>query len=178
MKLGLRTKGLLNYYAVGQYGQRTFLLKMMTDTTAKEITEALRQPLQSRCQDTEKVLEFEKLILNGMPCNGVPKGTNIFFSCLSRRLSVEIDGKTLGSIRSESLARAFQGIYTDTNKGKKHKLKSISRKIYSFSSTTSQMKLTPSKKSVCVMRPTEYSVKCGSQKLNTMIGWNAFNNNN
>ena len=98
MKLGLRTKGLLNYYAVGQYGQRTFLLKMMTDTTAKEITEALRQPLQSRCQDTEKVLEFEKLILNGLPCNGVPKGTNIFFSCLSRRLSVEIDGKTLGSI--------------------------------------------------------------------------------
>ena len=116
MKLGLRSKGLLHYYAVGQYGQRTFLLEITSDVSTKEITKGLRKELQSRCQDIETVLEFEELILAGLPSNGVPKGTTIFFSCLSRRLSVEINGKSIGSIRSDSLAKAFQGIYTDTNK--------------------------------------------------------------
>ena len=140
-KFGVHSIGPNHVYAVGQYGERTFLLQLSCNSSAKDITSMLLKAVKVRCdsKDADKVEEFESLMLSSFP-NGAPKGTSIFFSTVGRKLSMEINGKYVGTIDSNVLSKAFSDIYTGTNK-------------------------------VCIMRPVDNNVKCGSQNLDSMIGY-------
>ena len=70
-KTGVRTKGPIKVYAVGQY-DKTFLLQMTFGVGAEKMASALKDALKPRCNDAQKVDEFEELMLKGLP-NGAPK---------------------------------------------------------------------------------------------------------
>ena len=112
-KFGVRTKGPIKVYAVGQYGQKSFLLKMTYGVNAQKMASALKDALKPRCNDAKKVDEFETLMLSGLP-NGAPKGTTLGFGTSDGKLSLEVNGKSVGTIGSSSLAKGFAGIYTDS----------------------------------------------------------------
>jgi hypothetical protein len=112
-KVGVRSKGPIKIYAVGQYG-KTFLLQMTYGASASKMTSALKAAMQSRCRDANKVNEFECLMLKGLP-SGAPKGTKIAFQTAGGKLSLSVNGRGVGSIESKPLASALAGIYTDGN---------------------------------------------------------------
>ena len=111
-KFGVRTKGPIKVYAVGQYGQKAFVLKMTYGIGAQKMASALKDALKPRCRDAKKVEEFEKLMLKGLP-DGASKGTTLAFGVSDGKLSLEVNGKSIGAIGSVALAKAFVGIYTD-----------------------------------------------------------------
>ena len=113
-KTGVRTKGPIKVYAVGQYSDSTFLLQMTYGVNAEKMASALSSALQPRCNDKSKVVEFEQLLLKGLP-NGAPKGTKLAFTTGGGKLSLDVNGKNVGTIGSKPLATAFANIYTDKN---------------------------------------------------------------
>jgi uncharacterized protein YcbX len=113
-KLGVRTKGPIKIYAVGQYGS-SFMLKMAFSVGAQKMSSALVDALKPRCKGCSKeITEFETLVLSGLP-NGAPKGTEMVFGTGGGKLTVTVNDKAIGSISSKSLASAFEKIYTDKN---------------------------------------------------------------
>lgn len=115
VKLGVRTKGPIKVYAVGLYGKGLFLLKMHLTVSASKMTLALKDALQPRCRECDDTIaEFETLLLKGLPA-GASKGTRFLFDTTRGRLTLSINEKQIGTIRSKSLAQAFAGIYTDRN---------------------------------------------------------------
>lgn len=112
-KLGVRTKGPIKVYAVGQYGD-TFLLKMSYGVGASKMTAALADALKPRCSDKDAIGEFESTLVSGLP-DGAPKGTMLAFSTSGGKLSVSVNDKDVGTISSKPLASAFKGIYCDGN---------------------------------------------------------------
>lgn len=111
-KLGVRTKGPFKVYAVGQYSDDSFVLKMNMGVGAAKMSSALADALKPRCKDVTKIAEFESLLLSGLP-NGAKKGTTLAFATRGGKLSVSINDKKIGAVSSKSLAMAFVNIYTD-----------------------------------------------------------------
>jgi hypothetical protein len=108
-------------YAVGQYGDSHFLLKMAMSVNAQKMSDALVEALAPRCRESKNrcgetdVEDFRNLLLTGLP-NGAPKGTELLFGTARNKLTVSINNKQVGSaINSKGLAAAFANIYTDKN---------------------------------------------------------------
>lgn len=114
-KTGVRTKGPIKVYAVGQYDDTTFLLHMTYGVGAEKMTNALKEALEPRMNagplDSD-IQQFEQLMLKGLP-KGAPKGTQMTFATGGGKLSLQVNGKHVGTISSKALAKAFAGIYTD-----------------------------------------------------------------
>lgn len=112
-KTGVRTKGPIKVYAVGQYDDSTFLLHMAYGVGAEKMTKALKEALEPRLgSDNGELQDFEQLMLKGLP-KGAPKGTQMAFGTGGGKLSLQVNGKHVGTIGSKPLAKAFAGIYTD-----------------------------------------------------------------
>lgn len=113
-KLGVRTKGPIKVYAVGEYDDGSFLLKMSYGVSAAKMAGALGDALKPRCSDAASIDEFEACLLKGLP-DGAPKGTQMAFGTGGGRLSVTVNEKSVGTVGSKALASAFAGIYSDKN---------------------------------------------------------------
>mmetsp|Transcript_47936 Transcript_47936/g.133693 ORF Transcript_47936/g.133693 Transcript_47936/m.133693 type:complete len:199 (+) Transcript_47936:53-649(+) len=74
-RLGVRTKGPIKVYAVGEYGD-TFLLQMSYGVGAAKMSAALGDALKPRCGDSKLIADFEACLTKGLP-NGAPKGTKV-----------------------------------------------------------------------------------------------------
>jgi hypothetical protein len=53
-------------------------------------------------------------MLKGLP-DGCPKGTCLEFGTSGGKLSLDVNGKTIGAVTSQDLAKAFADIYCDQN---------------------------------------------------------------
>lgn len=110
-KWGVRTKGPIKVYSVGQYGD-TFLLKMNMKVGAEKMASAMTDALKPRCKDAESIEEFKTAMLNGLP-KGCSKGSSLAFACKGGKLSMSANNKKIGCVKNKNLAKAFIGIYTD-----------------------------------------------------------------
>ena len=110
-KLGVRTKGPIKVYAVGQYDE-TFLLKMNMKVGAEKMAAALGDALKPRCSDTECIEEFKSVMTKGLP-KGCGKGMSLAFVTKGGKVAMSVNNKSIGSVSSKPLAKAFKGIYTD-----------------------------------------------------------------
>jgi len=113
-RLGVRTKGPIKVYAVGEYESGAFMLKMSYGVSASKMASALSDALKPRCSDAKVIADFEECLLKGLP-NGAPKGTKMVFSTSGGKLGVSINDKQVGSVGNGALCKAFSGIYTDKN---------------------------------------------------------------
>lgn len=111
--LGVRKIGPVKVYAVGKYSE-TFLLKMNMGVTAEKMAASTAKAIRPRCGDKDAVGAFEKCLIDGLP-NGCGKGTRLAFVTKGGKLSISVNDKQVGQIKSGSLAKAFAGIYTDKN---------------------------------------------------------------
>ena len=112
-KLGVRNKGPIKVYAVGQYDD-TFLLKMNMKVGAAKMASAMGDALKPRCGDEGCIAEFKDVMTKGLP-NGCSKGMSLAFVCSGGKVSMLANDKSIGCVDSQQLATAFQGIYTDKN---------------------------------------------------------------
>jgi len=110
-KLGVRTKGPIKVYAVGQYGE-TFLLKMNMKVGAEKMASALGDALEPRCKDGACIDEFKSIMTKGLP-KGCAKGMSLAFLTKGGKVAIKANNKSIGAVSSKPLAKAFQGIYTD-----------------------------------------------------------------
>ena len=108
-RLGVRTKGPIKVYAVGEYADGTYVLKMSYGVGASKMTSALVDALKPRCSDAASIEEFEACLLRGLP-DGAPKGTQMAFSTGGGKLGVAVNGKNVGSVGSKVLSSAFANI--------------------------------------------------------------------
>lgn len=117
-KLGVRTKGPIKVYAVGLYegagSAQTFMLKMSYGVGAKKMSSALSDALKPRCSDAKLISDFEDCLVKGLPA-GAPQGTELVFGTGGGKLSLSVNGKSVGTIASKPLAKAFANIYCDNN---------------------------------------------------------------
>lgn len=113
-RLGVRYKGPIKVYAVGEYDDGTYMLKMSYGVGAAKMTNALADALKPRCSDKAAIDEFSSTLENGLP-NGAPKGTQMEFSTGGGKLGVKVNGKKVGAVGSKVLASAFANIYCDGN---------------------------------------------------------------
>lgn len=113
-RLGVRYKGPIKVYAVGEYEDGTFMLKMSYGVGAKKMTSALADALKPRCSDAKSIAEFEECLIKGLP-NGAPKGTKLVFTTSGGKLGVAVNDKQVGTIGSKPLSSAFTNIYLDKN---------------------------------------------------------------
>ena len=113
-RLGVRYKGPIKVYAVGEYADGTYMLKMSYGVGAQKMTSALADALKPRCSDKKAIAEFEEATLKGLP-NGAPKGTKLVFSTSGGKLGITINDKVVGTVKSKVLASAFANVYCDKN---------------------------------------------------------------
>ena len=113
-RLGVRTKGPIKVYAVGEYDSGAFMLKMSYGVGAEKMASALADALKPRCGNAKLIKDFEDCLLKGLP-NGAPKGTKLVFSTSGGKLGVAINDKQVGNVGNSELCKAFKGIYTDKN---------------------------------------------------------------
>lgn len=66
-RLGVRTKGPIKVYAVGEYSDGTYELKMSYGVGAQKMTSALADALKPRCSDASSIEAFEACLLEGLP---------------------------------------------------------------------------------------------------------------
>ena len=66
-KLGVRTKGPIKVYAVGEYDNGDYVLKMSYGVSAAKMVSALGDALKPRCGDAKMVEKFEECLLAGLP---------------------------------------------------------------------------------------------------------------
>jgi uncharacterized protein len=117
LKLGLRTKGPIKVYAVGQYGKNIFVLKMAYSVNAEKLSGALMDALKPRCKAlgcSDQVEAFKAFVMGTLP-NGAKQGTTLVFHTGGGKVTLSVDGKPNVKIMGKSLAKAFAGIYTDAN---------------------------------------------------------------
>lgn len=115
-QLGVRTKGPIKVYAVGLYGEGTFVLQMARAVGAEKMSSALADALQPRCSGAcgaKDIQAFEELLLKGLP-KGAPKKTKLTFETAGGKLTLAVNDKKIGKIKSKALATAFANIYTDS----------------------------------------------------------------
>ena len=111
-RLGVRYKGPIKVYAVGEYSDGTYALKMSYGVGAAKMTSALADALKPRCSDAAAIEEFEECLAKGLP-NGAPKGTTMEFETGGGSLGVSVNGKGVGKVGSKMLSSAFANIYCD-----------------------------------------------------------------
>lgn len=111
-RLGVRYKGPIKVYAVGEYADGTYMLKMSYGVGAQKMASALSDALKPRCSDSKSIAAFEDCLLKGLP-NGAPKGTKLVFSTGGSALKVAVNDKAVGTIGSKPLAKAFANVYCD-----------------------------------------------------------------
>jgi len=114
VQLGVRYKGPIKVYAVGEYDSGTFLLKMSYGVGAQKMVSALGDALKPRIANAKLIEEFEDVLRKGLP-DGAPKGTVLEFATGGSKLGLSVNSKSLGFIGSKALCSAFAGIYTDPN---------------------------------------------------------------
>jgi len=114
--LGLRTKGPIKVYAVGQYGKSMFMLKMAFTVNAEKLSNALLDALKPRCGACEDhdVDDFKDMVMQALP-DGAKKGTTLLFNTGGNKVTLTVNGKAQGKIVGKAVAQAFAGIYTDSN---------------------------------------------------------------
>lgn len=110
-RLGVRTKGPIKVYAVGQYGE-TFLLKMNMQVGAEKMASALSDALKPRCSDKGCIEKFKTMMTDGLP-KGCGKGMNLAFVTKGGKVAMIVNNKAVGNVPSKPLANAFKGIYCD-----------------------------------------------------------------
>lgn len=110
----MRTKGPIKVYAVGEYDNGDYVLKMSYGVSAAKMVSALGDALKPRCGDAKMIEKFEECLLAGLP-DGAPKGTQMAFSTGGGSLKVAINDKSVGAISSKPLCEAFANIYKDKN---------------------------------------------------------------
>lgn len=113
-RLGVRYKGPIKVYAVGEYNDGRYMLKMSYGVGAEKMTSALADALKPRCSDKGAIEKFEDCLKKGLP-NGAPKGTKMEFSTGGGSLGVSVNGKKVGAVPSKVLSKAFANIYSDGN---------------------------------------------------------------
>ena len=113
-RLGVRYKGPIKVYAVGEYEDGTYMLKMSYGVGAAKMTGALADALKPRCKDSEAIESFKDCLSGGLP-NGAPKGTQMEFNTGGGSLGVSVNGKKVGAVGSKALSSAFANIYKDGN---------------------------------------------------------------
>jgi len=113
-RLGVRTKGPIKVYAVGEFSDGTYELKMSYGVSAQKMSSALADALKPRCSDAASIAAFEECLLKGLP-NGAPKGTKLRFATGGGKLGVTVNDKTVGAVGSKALSKAFANIYSDRN---------------------------------------------------------------
>ena len=87
--LGVRTKGPIKVYAVGEYDNGDYVLKMSYGVSAAKMVSALGDALKPRCGDAKMIEKFEECLLAGLP-DGPPGHTHAYTvrlgdSCFDRR---------------------------------------------------------------------------------------------
>jgi len=122
-KLGVRTKGPIKVYAVGQYGSDLFVLKMNISVNAEKMSQALIDALKPRCLEFNcadgQVEAFHDYVLQALPTNGAPKGTTLVFNTggtfnNNNKVTLSVNGKSAkGHVKGKAIAKAFKAIYTD-----------------------------------------------------------------
>ena len=113
-RLGVRTKGPIKVYGVGEYDSGTYMLKMSYGVSASKMSSALADALKPRCSDAKLIEEFEACLLKGLP-NGAPKGTCLVFDTSGGKLGLTVNDKSVATIGSKVLSSAFANIYSDKN---------------------------------------------------------------
>ncbi len=113
-RLGVRTKGPIKVYAVGEYEDGSYMLKMSYGVGAPKMVSALADALKPRCSDSKAIEDFEACLLKGLP-DGASKGTEMVFSTGGGKLGVQVNRKNVGTIGSKALSAAFPNIYCDSN---------------------------------------------------------------
>ncbi|CAB9496996.1 amidoxime reducing component 2 [Seminavis robusta] len=116
-KVGLRSKGPIKVYAVGQYGKSIFVLKMAYSVNAEKLSGALMDALKPRCEELgcgDQVEEFKAFVMDALP-NGAKQGTQLVFNTAGGKVTLSVNGKPASKISGKAVAKAFTGIYTDAN---------------------------------------------------------------
>lgn len=117
VKLGLRSKGPIKVYAVGQYGKDTFVLKMSHTVNAEKLSDALMEAIKPRCKAlgcSDQVEAFKEFVMGSLP-NGAKSGTTLVFTTGGGKVTLSVNEKKAVKIVGKTLAQAFAGIYTDSN---------------------------------------------------------------
>ncbi|KAJ1458012.1 hypothetical protein M885DRAFT_514578 [Pelagophyceae sp. CCMP2097] len=117
--LGVRKKGPIKVYAVGLYENnfsgKAFVLRMAMGVSAAKMTGALVDAVRPRLSGDAKALDdFAALLTKGLP-QGCKRDMCLTFGTSGGKLSVNVDGKNVGSVSSKPLALAFEGVYCDKN---------------------------------------------------------------
>ncbi|KAG7359472.1 MOSC domain containing protein [Nitzschia inconspicua] len=126
-KLGVRTKGPLKVYAVGQYGKSSshnnkpnnaFVLKMYMSISREKMSSALMDALKPRCKtfgcDANQDTEFQDMVLQALPSEGAKSGTVLTFTTFGNKVALTVNGKAAGKVSGKAIAKAFAAIYTDS----------------------------------------------------------------
>jgi hypothetical protein len=113
-KMGVRTKGPIKVYAVGEYKNGDFMIKMSYGVSAAKMSNALADALKVRFSDEKLISDFKKGLTSGLP-NGAPKGTEMVFHTGGGKLTADVNGKRVAMIPSKDMATAFANIYRDGN---------------------------------------------------------------
>jgi uncharacterized protein len=117
VKLGLRSKGPIKVYAVGQYGKHIFMLKMSYNVNAEKLSDALMEAIKPRCKTlgcSDQVDAFKEFVTGALP-NGAKAGTTLVFNTGGGKVTLSVNDKPPVKIVGKTLAQAFAGIYTDAN---------------------------------------------------------------
>ena len=109
--MGVRYKGPIRVYALGKYSD-TFMLKMAMGVSAEKIASSTADAVRPRCADKTAVDKFQCMLKDGLP-NGCSKGTSLTFGTGGGKLSIAVNDRSIGSITSKPLAKAFAAVYTD-----------------------------------------------------------------
>lgn len=109
--MGVRYKGPIKVYALGKYSD-TFMLKMAMGVSAEKIASSTADAVRPRCADKTAVEKFQCMLVEGLPI-GCSKGTSLAFGTGGGKLSIAVNDKSIGSIKSKPLAKAFAAVYTD-----------------------------------------------------------------
>jgi uncharacterized protein len=123
-KLGVRTKGPIKVYAVGQYGKTSpakpnnaFVLKMHMSISREKMSSALMDALQPRCKqfgcEVNQDKEFQQMVLQALSTGGAKSGTTLIFNTSGNKVTLTVNGKAAGKVTGNAIAKAFAAIYTD-----------------------------------------------------------------
>ena len=124
-KLGVRTKGPIKVYAVGEYGPKgkqhdLFVLKMYFNVNAEKMSNALVDALKPRCEnlgcEAGQVEAFKKYVMDALP-NGAKPGTTLMFNTGGNKVTLTVNnGKAAkDGVTGKAVAKAFASIYTDSH---------------------------------------------------------------
>lgn len=94
-----------------------FVLEMNFKVGAEKMASAIAESVAPRNikGNAKEVEELKALILSGIQSKGgsATKGTKFQFDCTTDGLSVSVDGKSQGKVKSSTLSKAFCDVYLD-----------------------------------------------------------------